>query len=79
MAVENAPKHSLSDLLNSSRAANVTPEVAIADKALDRAIGVRLQSLREGQGLSLGDLATRSGVSKAMIARAEGGKQRDRG
>lgn len=41
------------------------------EKSLDRAIGARLQSLREAQGLSLGDLAIRSGVSKAMIARVE--------
>jgi transcriptional regulator with XRE-family HTH domain len=43
----------------------------MTDDSLDRAIGTRLQALREAQGLSLGELATRSGVSKAMIARVE--------
>jgi transcriptional regulator with XRE-family HTH domain len=43
----------------------------MVDNSLNRAIGARLQSLREAQGLSLGELATRSGVSKAMIARVE--------
>lgn len=38
---------------------------------LDQAIGARLKSLREAAGLSLGELAARSGVSKAMIARVE--------
>lgn len=38
---------------------------------IDQAIGTRIKSLREGLGLSLGELAARSGVSKAMIARVE--------
>src|SRR4051812_16005996 len=38
---------------------------------IDQAIGARIRSLRETQGLSLGELAARSGVSKAMIARVE--------
>ncbi|MBV8184634.1 MAG: helix-turn-helix transcriptional regulator [Hyphomicrobiales bacterium] len=41
------------------------------DKDFDRGLGTRLRFLREGQGLSLGALAERSGVSKAMIARVE--------
>jgi transcriptional regulator with XRE-family HTH domain len=41
------------------------------DKAFDRLLGERLQALREMQKLSLGGLSTRSGVSKAMIARVE--------
>jgi transcriptional regulator with XRE-family HTH domain len=44
---------------------------SMVDNSLDRAIGARLQSLRDARGLSLGELATRSGVSKAMIARVE--------
>jgi transcriptional regulator with XRE-family HTH domain len=43
----------------------------MTDKTLDQLLGARLRSLREGQGLSLGDLADRSGVSKTMIARVE--------
>ncbi|MFI5011635.1 MAG: helix-turn-helix domain-containing protein [Hyphomicrobiales bacterium] len=43
----------------------------MADKTLDRLLGERLRVLREGRALSLGDLAARSGVSKAMIARVE--------
>jgi transcriptional regulator with XRE-family HTH domain len=43
----------------------------MTDKAFDRLLGERLQALRESQKLSLGELAGRSGVSKAMIARVE--------
>jgi transcriptional regulator with XRE-family HTH domain len=43
----------------------------MSDKAFDRELGARLRGLREHQGLSLGALAGRSGVSKAMIARIE--------
>ena len=43
----------------------------MADKLFDRKLGARLRLLREHQGLSLGALADRSGVSKAMIARVE--------
>lgn len=43
----------------------------MADNSLDYAIGARLHSLRDAQALSLGELAARSGVSKAMIARVE--------
>lgn len=41
------------------------------DSPLDRAIGLRVQRLRQAQGLSLAALAARSGVSKAMISRVE--------
>jgi transcriptional regulator with XRE-family HTH domain len=41
----------------------------MSDKLLDRQLGLRLRALRAHQGLSLGALADRSGVSKAMIAR----------
>jgi transcriptional regulator with XRE-family HTH domain len=43
----------------------------MTDKLFDRELGARLRMLREHQGLSLGALADRSGVSKAMIARVE--------
>ena len=39
--------------------------------SLDRDIGNRLRALRMKAGLSLNDLAARSGVSRAMIARVE--------
>jgi transcriptional regulator with XRE-family HTH domain len=39
--------------------------------SLDRDIGTRLKALRTQAGLSLNDLATRSGVSRGMIARIE--------
>ena len=38
---------------------------------LDKAIGSRLKELRTKQGLSLNELASRSGVSRAMIGRIE--------
>jgi transcriptional regulator with XRE-family HTH domain len=41
------------------------------DKSFDQQLGLRLRTLRESQGLSLGGLADRSGVSKAMIGRVE--------
>ena len=43
----------------------------MTDKLFDRELGERLRVLREHLGLSLGGLADRSGVSKAMIARVE--------
>ncbi|MBV9566779.1 MAG: helix-turn-helix transcriptional regulator [Hyphomicrobiales bacterium] len=43
----------------------------MTDKHFDQGLGERLRSLREHRGLSLGALADRSGVSKAMIARVE--------
>src|SRR4051812_24213115 len=38
---------------------------------LDRAIGRRLKTLRTQTGMTLNELATRSGVSRAMIGRVE--------
>ena len=38
---------------------------------LDRAIGRRLKTLRTQAGITLNELATRSGVSRAMIGRVE--------
>jgi transcriptional regulator with XRE-family HTH domain len=43
----------------------------MTDKLFDQRVGARLQALREAGGLSLGELAALSGVSKAMIARIE--------
>jgi len=43
----------------------------MSDKSFEEQLGLRLRGLRESNGLSLGELATRSGVSKAMIARIE--------
>ena len=43
----------------------------MSDKLFDRELGARLRILREQQRLSLGALADRSRVSKAMIARVE--------
>ena len=40
-------------------------------EALDKAIGSRLKELRVKAGLSLNELAARSGVSRAMIGRIE--------
>ena len=41
------------------------------DAKLDKAIGSRLKELRVKAGLSLNELAARSGVSRAMIGRVE--------
>ena len=41
---------------------------------LDRDIGLRIRTLRSGKGLTLDDLATRSGVSRAMLSRIERGQ-----
>jgi transcriptional regulator with XRE-family HTH domain len=41
---------------------------------LDQHIGDRIRRLRSGQGLSLDDLAARSGVSRAMLSRIERGE-----
>ncbi|WP_245287956.1 helix-turn-helix domain-containing protein [Bradyrhizobium sp. Ec3.3] len=38
---------------------------------LDRAIGRRLKTLRMHAGMTLNELAARSGVSRAMIGRVE--------
>ncbi len=42
-----------------------------SDSELEIAIGERLKSLRAGSGLTLDQLADRSGVSRAMISRIE--------
>jgi transcriptional regulator with XRE-family HTH domain len=41
---------------------------------VDRDIGARLKTLRAAGGLTLGDLAERSGVSRAMLSRIERGE-----
>lgn len=43
----------------------------IAGQSIDLLIASRLLALRQSQGLSLADLAERSGVSKAMISKVE--------
>lgn len=43
----------------------------IAGRSIDLLIASRLLALRQSQGLSLADLAERSGVSKAMISKVE--------
>ncbi|MFV0672083.1 helix-turn-helix domain-containing protein [Variovorax sp. tm] len=45
--------------------------VGIAGQSIDLLIASRLLALRQSQGLSLADLAERSGVSKAMISKVE--------
>lgn len=42
--------------------------------SLDRTIGERVRELRTAQALTLDELATRSGVSRAMISRIERGE-----
>ena len=46
----------------------------MGQKELDKAIGGRLKVLRATAGLSLNELAARSGVSRAMIGRVERGE-----
>jgi transcriptional regulator with XRE-family HTH domain len=46
----------------------------LADDGLDRAIGERVRALRAERGLTLDELAERSGVSRAMISRIERGE-----
>lgn len=41
---------------------------------LDRDIGLRVRTLRSAKGLTLDDLAARSGVSRAMLSRIERGE-----
>lgn len=43
------------------------------EDGLDRRIALRLKTLRVGKGLTLEELANRSGVSRAMISRIERG------
>jgi transcriptional regulator with XRE-family HTH domain len=44
------------------------------EQELETAIGARIRKLRIGKGLTLDDLATASGVSRAMISRIERGE-----
>jgi transcriptional regulator with XRE-family HTH domain len=46
----------------------------MGQKELDKAIGSRLKVLRATAGLSLNELAARSGVSRSMIGRVERGE-----
>jgi len=43
----------------------------VSGQNIDLLIATRLLALRQSQGLSLADLAERSGVSKAMISKVE--------
>ena len=47
---------------------------SFADIDLDRRLGARLKGLRQSRGLTLDQLAARSGVSRAMISRVERGE-----
>jgi transcriptional regulator with XRE-family HTH domain len=49
----------------------IVPNGRTGPSAVDRRIAARLKERREGLGLSLGDLAARSGVSRAMISKVE--------
>jgi transcriptional regulator with XRE-family HTH domain len=46
----------------------------MGQKELDKTIGARLKALRITAGLSLNEIAARSGVSRAMIGRVERGE-----
>ena len=46
----------------------------MARNELNKAIGGRLKGLRVSAGLTLNELAARSGVSRAMIGRVERGE-----
>ena len=46
----------------------------VSDIDLDRRLGARLKGLRQARGLTLDQLAERSGVSRAMISRVERGE-----
>lgn len=47
---------------------------SVSDIDLDRRLGARLKGLRQSRGLTLDQLAERSGVSRAMISRVERGE-----
>lgn len=47
---------------------------SFVDIDLDRRLGARLKGLRQARGLTLEQLAERSGVSRAMISRVERGE-----
>ena len=55
----------------SSNIRNMTTPPEEAHESIDTLIAARLLALRQAQGLSLADLAERSGVSKAMISKVE--------
>lgn len=46
----------------------------MTDRDLDRRLGLRIKALRQARGLTLDQLAQRSGVSRAMISRVERGE-----
>jgi len=46
----------------------------VSDIDLDRRLGARIKGLRQSRGLTLDQLAERSGVSRAMISRVERGE-----
>ena len=46
----------------------------VSDIGLDRRLGARIKGLRQSRGLTLDQLAERSGVSRAMISRVERGE-----
>ena len=58
--------------MRSSRTSH--PKEVMSQKELDKAIGNRLKVLRHSAGLTLNELAARSGVSRAMIGRVERGE-----
>jgi transcriptional regulator with XRE-family HTH domain len=47
---------------------------SFVDIDLDRRLGARIKGLRQSRGLTLDQLAARSGVSRAMISRVERGE-----
>lgn len=47
---------------------------SFGDIDLDRRLGARIKGLRQSRGLTLDQLAARSGVSRAMISRVERGE-----
>ncbi|MFC5507019.1 helix-turn-helix domain-containing protein [Bosea massiliensis] len=47
---------------------------SVSDIDLDRRLGARIKGLRQSRGLTLDQLAERSGVSRAMISRVERGE-----
>jgi transcriptional regulator with XRE-family HTH domain len=60
-----------SSLTKSFLAKSPSVKSPLANSSLDKDIGRRLKELRTKAGLSLNELAARSGVSRAMIARVE--------
>ncbi|MFS2051678.1 helix-turn-helix domain-containing protein, partial [Variovorax sp. CT11-76] len=50
---------------------DASPPIPEAAEPIDALIAHRLLALRQTQGLSLSELAERSGVSKAMISKVE--------